>query len=159
MRKEKLRFSIFCLVIFCIVSLPVSQIALMGYVPKTSSIYSFYTTDKISFLDNTKIVKNGNACIVSCDSKHASTVKASINNILGESITINNPNDDVLKQINDYISKNVLYDEKLDGTQIIYGYDNTLKNFVMVDGQKVNFQVAINSDYVVIGYPLILGSF
>ncbi|MGN1221690.1 MAG: hypothetical protein ACI4TT_00475, partial [Christensenellales bacterium] len=108
---------------------------------------------------NTKIVKNGNACIVSCDSKYASTVKASINNILGESITINNPNEDVLKQINDYISKNILYDEKLDGTQIIYGYDNTLKNFVMVDGQKINFQVAINSDYVVIGYPLILGSF
>lgn len=159
MRKEKLKFSIFCLVIFCIVSLPVSQIALMGYVPKTSSIYSFYTTDKISFLDNTKIVKNGNACIVSCDSKYANVVKASINNILGESITINNPTEDVLKQINDYISQNTLYDEKLDGTQIIYGYDNTLENFVIVDGQKVNFQVAINIDYVVIGYPLILGSF
>ena len=30
---------------------------------------------------------------------------------------------------------------------------------VMVDGQKVNFQVAINNEYIVIGYPLILGSF
>lgn len=156
---NKIKFSIFCLVVFCLVSLPTSQIVLLGYVPNDSSIYSFYTTDNINTINNATVVKNGNSSIVSCTSLNAKNVKQSLKNILGESVKINNPSKDIIDNLYQYINKNIVYYEVLENTTITYCYNPSLLNFVMIDGQKVNLQIAQNNNYIVIGYPLILGSF
>ena len=159
MKNDKLKFSIFCLIIFCLVSLPVSHITLLGYVPDTSSIYSFYTTDTIDTIQNANIVKNGNSAIVSCDSTNAKYVRKFLHNVLGESVQINNPTKQVLDNICNYIKNDFLYDEIVGQTQIMYCYNPSLANFVMIDKQKVNIQIAKSDNQIVIGYPLILGSF
>ena len=159
MKKDRVRFSIFCLVIYCLVSLPVSQIALAGYVPNDSCIYSFYTTDNVKNILNASVINNGNSCIVSCDSKNAQNVRNSIDNILGESIQINNPTKLVKDYIHNSIKQNYLFNEFVGETEIIYCYDQTLLRYIMVSEQKVNLQIAFNKDFIVIGYPLILGSF
>lgn len=159
MKTDKIKFSIFCLVIFAIVSLPVSQIALAGFVPDNSAIYSFYTVDNISAIKNANIVKNGNSLIVSCDSKNASIVRNSIINVLGESVQFTNPNNSTLNKINNYLKDKLLHTETVGKTEIKYAYDQTLLRYVMVDGKKVNLQVATNGNLITIGYPLILGSF
>lgn len=46
------------------------------------------------------------------------------------------------------------------GNEIIYeGYSDLFSNYNVVDGLKVNIQISISSDSVIIGYPLINGSF
>ena len=41
----------------------------------------------------------------------------------------------------------------------IYGYTPKIRNYVMVDGQKVNVQIAVTATQVHVGSPLILGSY
>lgn len=156
---DKIKFSIFCLVVFCLVSLPVSQVVLLGYVPKTSSVYSFYTTDVALKLSGASVVKNGNASIVSCSAQNAKQVRKNLTNVLGESVQVNSPSQDFLNEVTMFLSNKVLYSENLNGTEILYCYEGSITNFVMIDGQKVNLQVAKTPNYIVIGTPLILGSF
>ena len=50
--------------------------------------------------------------------------------------------------------------EQLDtGATIFYAYTDKIKKNVTIENQKVNIQIATYSDYSVIGWPLILGSY
>jgi hypothetical protein len=49
--------------------------------------------------------------------------------------------------------------QQLSGTQIIYAYSKNIKEAVLVDGQKVNIEIAIRGGEVRIGVPLILGAY
>ena len=42
---------------------------------------------------------------------------------------------------------------------IIEGYTSRFKKYCIVDGLKTNIQMSVNGDEVLIGYPLIKGSF
>ena len=60
--------------------------------------------------------------------------------------------------------KNVLNLEVVDkheiaGRTIIEGYSNKLKNYVVISNRKVNIQISIYGDKMIVGYPLINGSF
>lgn len=41
----------------------------------------------------------------------------------------------------------------------IYGYTDKIRNFVIVDGQKINVQIAVTPTQVHVGSPLLLGSY
>ena len=41
----------------------------------------------------------------------------------------------------------------------IYGYSNKIRGYVVVDGQKINVQIAVTESQVHIGSPLRLGSY
>ena len=45
------------------------------------------------------------------------------------------------------------------GASVIDAYSNLIPQHISVDGQKSNLQIACYEDYVVIGWPAILGSF
>lgn len=42
---------------------------------------------------------------------------------------------------------------------IIEGYCNEFEDFVIINGNKINFQISISEDVVIFGSPLICGSF
>lgn len=158
MHRDRLKFSIFCLVIFSIIVIPINK-PVFAYYSDNNIMYSFYTSNICRNIENTNIIKNGNSCIVKCDSVHANQVKQKLENISGESITINMPTNKQIELISNYLQNKTIKTEVVDGIEIIYGYDATKLMYVMVDGQKTNIQVAINKNNITIGYPLILGSF
>lgn len=45
------------------------------------------------------------------------------------------------------------------GATVVYAYTKAIKNSVKVDDKTVNIQIACYDDYVVIGWPVIMGSF
>ena len=159
MKNGRMKFSIFCLVIFAIVRLPTTQLSLKSYMPIDVYTYTFYTTDSITEIPNATIINNGTASIVSCLNENALDVRKSICNLLGESVSIKNPSPKCISDVKNFIDKKVKFTEEIDGTKISYAYDSTLQHFIIVDDQKINIQVAQSKDCLVIGYPLILGSF
>ena len=159
MIKDKLKFSIYCLVVFCVVCLPLTNCCFDKFATFQNATYSFYTTNCSVDFSNATVVKNGSSAIVSCNGSNAPDVKRKITNLLGESIKIEKPSTSALAKIDNYINKFLLYTEVLEGTKISYAYDPSLANFVVVDGNKVNLQVAKTDFCIVVGYPLILGSF
>lgn len=60
--------------------------------------------------------------------------------------------------INKYLNRlDFFYQGKsAEGYQIYYGYDADLKDFVFVDGKKINVQLVKRSEDIVLGMPLIL---
>lgn len=47
----------------------------------------------------------------------------------------------------------------ISGRTIIEGYSQKISNCVVVDNLKTNIQISIGSDYLIVGSPLIIGSF
>lgn len=59
---------------------------------------------------------------------------------------------------------NELFDFKasdivIDGIRVITGYTSSYSDFRMIEGKRVNVQVAITSESTIVGYPLILTGF
>lgn len=83
--------------------------------------------------------------------------KPQISNIVGESIMVENL--EVSTAI-DVLKARVVKTEYLeDGTTIIYAYTNLISQYVKLQNQKINLQLAIKNEKTIIGWPLILGSF
>lgn len=77
--------------------------------------------------------------------------------ILGESIRV----DDLeVGQAIQTLDATILKTEVLnDGTIVLYCYSDKISSSVIVGYERVNLQVAQKGDYIVLGWPLILGSF
>ena len=60
--------------------------------------------------------------------------------------------DDVLSKI--HFQK--LYSETIEGIEICYGYSPNFQTSILLDGKKVNVQIAEKDRQVVIGFPMIL---
>lgn len=54
---------------------------------------------------------------------------------------------------------NQTYSQQTDDFTCIYGYTQKIRNFVLVDGCKVNVQIAITPNQIHVGSPLLLGSY
>ena len=68
-----------------------------------------------------------------------------------------NSNYDKLKELLKNVK--ILKIEEVAENKVVYAYLPELINFCMVDGKKVNLQIAFNEQRVILGSPLILGSF
>lgn len=159
MRSHKIKFSIFCLVVFAIVCLPLNAPMLSNFASSENYSYTFYVSGEVQNIANANIVKNGSNSIVTCSGDNCRQVKQELNNILGETITLYNSTQSSFDKILCKIADKIKFTETIDNLQICYAYDSTLLNFVMVNGQKINLQIAVNADYIKIGYPLILDSY
>jgi hypothetical protein len=159
MKTEKIRFSIFCLVVFAIVCLPASKPVFLKYFATTNYTYYFYTTSVQNNISHASVVKNGNATIVSCSARYSCEVKSKLDGILGESVEISNPTNADFLALKNFVGNDIVFTEDVDGIHIVYAYSSNLTGYVMVNGQKVNIQIAKNGNILTIGYPLILGSF
>lgn len=49
--------------------------------------------------------------------------------------------------------------KEVSGRTIIEGYSSNLNDYIVINNRKVNMQMSISDDYILIGYPLIKNSF
>ena len=59
----------------------------------------------------------------------------------------------------DLFDVDIYKSSEISGRLVMEGYSSMLKNYCVVDGLKTNMQISVCDDIVVIGYPLIKGSF
>ena len=52
-----------------------------------------------------------------------------------------------------------LSDSNIDGYRVVTGYTNRFQKYRIVDGKKVNIQIAYTGEKIVVGLPLILTGF
>lgn len=81
-----------------------------------------------------------------------------VNKMKGESCKIPVKEFDFDKFI-EYFSAEKVITETLSGTTSYYFTSEKLKNYVLINGQKINLHIAINNEYAVIGYPIIYGGY
>ena len=62
------------------------------------------------------------------------------------------------KIINDF-NINIQMKEDVDNKTCLYGYSSMFKKTCLINGYKINFQLVISNNKVIVGYPLIYGSF
>ncbi|HBB44673.1 MAG TPA: hypothetical protein DCZ34_00905 [Clostridiales bacterium] len=159
MKRNGLIFSVFCLVVFSVICLPLQKPKLNGIIDGNNYIYTFYTNEVENQIPNAKIIKNGNTSIVRCEANYVSSVRNCLSDVLGESVVVQNPSKEQMKRILAYLKNKTFRSEVVDETDIVYAYDETLNRYIMLDGHKSNIQVAIKGDLVTIGYPIIFGDF
>mgnify|MGYP002515376727 FL=1 len=159
MKRNGLIFSIFCLVVFSIICLPLQKPKLNGLIDGNNYTYTFYANEVANTISNAKVIKNGNTSIVRCEANYVNSVRNCLSDVLGESVVVKNPSKEQMQKILNYLKNKTLRSEIVDETNIVYAYDETLNRYIMLDGQKSNIQVAIRNDAVTIGYPIIFGDF
>ena len=126
-----------------------------------NATYFFYMDDisTICLTDDFHCVECGNSYIISCNASNIGKIKENKQNILGESVRITDYSKLELRFVVDKYKNTIIKTETVDNMQILYCYDKTLDRFVNLFGQKVNIQIAISSNQIDIGYPLILNGF
>ena len=96
-------------------------------------------------------IKNGTGSIIYCKANDIPYI-SSKSNVLGFTIKIEN------MCLKDIFRKIDVFDvKKLDG--YYYGKSSLLKKQVTLKDASVNFQCATNDDYVLLGCPILLGSY
>lgn len=78
--------------------------------------------------------------------------------VCGDSQTVEINSKAYLK-IKNLLNLEVVEKNEIAGRTIIEGYSNKLKNYVVINNRKVNIQISICDDKMIVGYPLINGSF
>ncbi len=83
---------------------------------------------------------------------------ACVNKIKGESCKI--PTSEFnMEEFTEYFSAKKVRTEAVAETVSYYFVSPKLKNYVLINGQKINLHIAINNEYVVIGSPVIYGGY
>ena len=120
--------------------------------------FYFYTYEPFFSTDATTI-KNGMGYIISTESKNAKTVYSALNksSIKGMSLEFESDDFDLEKFIEKFEIE-VKSIEKLENFTFFYGFSPLFDDFVNLDNENINIQMAIKSNTIHIGVPLILGS-
>ena len=115
---------------------------------------SFYCAD-VQAVENATLQKNGDGAILMCDADVAKDVYKNVKNCFGYSIRFNEKAvlDQILSQIK------VVKTEIQEALTSYYGLATGAIFFDFLGGQKINVQVAVGADYIVVGSPIILGSY
>lgn len=142
---------IFC--VLCVCSLHGGLLSKLAMLDANAKI-CFYCGD-VQSLEDASVQKNGNGAIITCDAGDAQKVYKNIVGCFGYSIRFDSPS--VLEQILAQIT--VIKAETQNDLQIFYGRASGAMFFDFLGGQKINVQVAVSPNYVVVGSPIILGSY
>ena len=100
----------------------------------------------------------GSGKIVQCSVADFGSVVAHCKDIDGFSLSFEGSEQDVVR-IAKLFNMKVTSTLNLDGLQIVCGNSNKLTGGVILDGAKVNLQIAHKDGVVTVGSPLILGSY
>ena len=68
-------------------------------------------------------------------------------------------NNSYLDKIIDSLILEIYFSKEISDRVIIEGYSNKLSDYVIVNNLKINIQIAIDDEKIILGYPLIDGSF
>ena len=124
-----------------------------------NATHTFYTTQSLQN-ENFNIVQNGNGFLIYAKSKDATQIltKLSTKNIQGESFCFDGNFGDVkniLKSLNAKVIKKECFNDFL----VIYANSPKLGKYVYINLKKVNVQIVIKKEKIIIGTPIILGSY
>lgn len=64
-----------------------------------------------------------------------------------------------LNKLTSFLNLEVVNKNEISDRVIIEGYSNKLRDYVVINGRKVNIQLSIFDNKIIMGYPLINGSF
>ena len=123
----------------------------------TNAVSTYYTNSEVN-VKNATVIKNGNSYLVQSDIKNCESLKKEIENIQGQSISLNGTYSDYLF-IKEKLLDSTIIEEELYNIKTCYGYNNKLTKSVKIDNKNINIQVAFNNNKIVIGSPVILGSY
>lgn len=101
-------------------------------------------------------IKNGDSYIIQTKANKASEVLKFLTNCSGFMLTFNGTKENIKNLLSEI---KIIKTEKSADIEIFYAYTCGLLYSTVIDGKKVNFQVAINKNVITIGSPLILGSY
>ena len=105
-----------------------------------------------------KSIDMGSGKIVQCDVADFNSALARCNDIDGFSVSFNGSEQDV-QRIAQMFSLNVTSTLNLDGLRVVCGNSKKLTGGVLLDGARINLQIAYKDGLVTVGSPLILGSY
>jgi hypothetical protein len=52
-----------------------------------------------------------------------------------------------------------IFDENIENKKVVYGYTNVFKKYKMYKNKKINFQLVLRGQEIIVGYPMIYSSF
>lgn len=120
--------------------------------------YSIYTTQYITSPLINKTRDLGYAYIYTFPSKNAEVIRPLFSHIDGESLLLTNTQkttDWVLNKLN----YKTVSQTTMNSTTIIYAHSPRAKTFVRDGNKKINMQISRTENTLIIGWPVILGSY
>lgn len=149
---------IFCLVfvvsIFCFASLNTNFSDYIFSISSDAEV-SFFVS-KFQDLNGTEIIKNGDGFVLNCTADFAEKNFNKIKGCYGFSIKT---------KYDPKILNRILNDAKVVSTAIVQNIKNYYCSLAgvpfstIIDGKKINFQIAVNNQSIIVGSPIILGSY
>lgn len=118
---------------------------------------SFYTSSPQK-IDGADCVVNGNSGIVSCSSNTAQKVYSKLKGIVGISFCVQG-NNKTLSHIFDDLKLQIKSQNNVGKITTYLAYTNLFSNHIMLDNDKINIQIAVNDGSIIVGMPIILGSY
>lgn len=120
--------------------------------------YCIYSTERVYSDLITKRVDTGFSYMYFCDSADAGALRAKFSKIDGESIAIPDwAGGAGVAEVVGRLRYRVVLCSGLG--EVVYAYSPRDKGYIVFDGKKVNLQVSLRGDTVVVGWPVILGSY
>lgn len=116
---------------------------------------SFYIISGLGVDDNS-LNFSGNNYVSMINKSDVKTKNYAAKNISGQSVFMGDKNKDfVIKKLN----LNLVQESSCGSVKEVLGYTHKFKNYVLVNGQKVNVQISESDVGIIVGYPLILQGF
>ena len=156
MRKLRLRFSIFCLILLCLANF---ECVAPNFEVFKNATYCFCASEVGEVIADANVIKTGDLYFVTCSNANYAKVKNSLKNIDGESVRISNYTSDDLQKVVAKFKDGIKMTQNCGEYDFFMCYDPTLPKYVMIDGKKINIQIAISKTDINIGYPLILNGY
>lgn len=115
----------------------------------------FYITNSIGG-GNDNLNINSYSYVASISKFDAESNKYESKNISSQSVLIYNKTEEFITK---KLKLKLVKQSDLNGTKELLGYTTKFKNYVIVDGEKVNVQISVNNNKIIVGHPLILQGF
>ena len=137
----------------------------LHYNDKTLPLFSLYSAGTCEFTvvkDTNKNIPSfassitcGQNLFIKADISLGGYLQKQLKDILGVTIVVNDDISNVLKNLQIKISKSELQNENTH----IFGFSPLFEKSVFIGGKKCNMHIVIQKEHIIIGYPIILGSY
>lgn len=153
MLKRKLGFLLIVALLFVAAERPM----LSDFVTAENAEYYFYTAYRVAENDSITVVENGSGSIVITDRNNLAQGRR-LKEISGHSVSFFGSITDA-ESLLTMLNAIDVYVEHIADLMCIYAYSPRLGKSIIIDGQKVNLQIAVSGGRVHIGTPILLGSY
>lgn len=149
---------ILLIIITVILSVTYPSTVLEDAFGNSEEFYITFYLDKEINLPYAVTTESGLGYEMKAEAIYAKEVRKTLGDaIKGESIKVRGGKDTANAFLN-YYEATVISSQIIGDNEYIYAYSRQLKDYVTVGGAKINIQIAISEDEILIGTPLILGS-